>query len=47
MRPCHSTEVNGMGPLRPIWEAHSSDWIREAVLRVYADHEAQMVAASD
>ncbi len=32
--------------LRPISDEHSDEEIREAVLRAYADHEAQFVAAA-
>ncbi len=48
--PARQYSVNGerrsFALLRPISEEHSNEEIREAVLRAYADHEAQFVAAA-
>ncbi len=48
--PSRQYSVNGerrsFALLRPISEEHSNEEIREAVLRAFADHEAQFVAAA-
>ncbi len=48
--PSRQYSVNGerrsFALLRPISDEHSNEEIREAVLRAYADHEAQFVAAA-
>ncbi len=48
--PSRQYSVNGerrsFALLRPISDEHSNEEIREAVLRAYADHEAQFAAAA-
>ncbi len=48
--PARQYSVNGerrsFALLRPISEEHSNEEIREAVLRAYADHEAQFIVAA-
>ena len=48
--PSRQYSVNGerrsFALLRPISEEHSNEEIREAVLRAFAEHEAQFVAAA-
>lgn len=48
--PSRQYSVNGerrsFALLRPISEEHSNEEIREVVLRAYAEHEAQFVAAA-
>ena len=48
--PSRQYSVNGerrsYALLRPISDAHSNEEIRESILRAYAQHEAQVVAAA-